>query len=141
MNLKNILPTYLLELHEKFPKDIKRKVCKQCGDLGHGITSTYCKINILKKDLLKQKVTIYINYQLKNKKTYFIIILDLVGEKKRIWNYQEKVIVNVVVNMKKVLSDVVDGLLATMKNYIKNIRKVKKYIRTLAIKLNSKNNV
>jgi hypothetical protein len=50
------LPKYLLELHEKFPKDIVRKVCKQCFDLGHGISSTSCKINIFKKDLLKQKV-------------------------------------------------------------------------------------
>ena len=50
---------YLLELHEKIPKDIVRKVCKQCGELGHGIASTLCKINIFKKDLLKQKVKDY----------------------------------------------------------------------------------
>ena len=41
--------TYLLELHEKIPKDIKRKVCKQCNEIGHGISSIDCKINIYKK--------------------------------------------------------------------------------------------
>jgi hypothetical protein len=50
---------YILELHTTIPKDIVRKVCKQCGELGHGISSTYCKVNILKKDLLKQKVKEY----------------------------------------------------------------------------------
>ena len=54
-----LLPNYLLELHKKIPKDIVRKVCKQCGGIGHGISSTYCKVNILKKDLLKQKVKLY----------------------------------------------------------------------------------
>ena len=53
------LPNYLLELHKKIPKDIVRKVCKQCCELGHGISSTYCKVNIFKKDLLKQKVKLY----------------------------------------------------------------------------------
>ena len=53
------LPNYLVELHKVFPKDIVRKVCKQCGGIGHGISSTYCKVNILKKDLLKQKVKLY----------------------------------------------------------------------------------
>jgi hypothetical protein len=55
----NKLPNYLLELHEKIPKDIKRKVCKQCNEIGHGISSIDCKINIYKKDLLKQKVKNY----------------------------------------------------------------------------------
>ena len=50
---------YLLELHEKIPKDIVRKVCKQCGELNHTSISTICKINILKKDVLKQKVKEY----------------------------------------------------------------------------------
>jgi hypothetical protein len=50
------LPNYLLELHQQIPKDIVRRVCKQCGELNHGISSTLCKVNILKKDLLKQKV-------------------------------------------------------------------------------------
>ena len=50
---------YLLELHEKIPKDTIRKVCKQCGEIGHGISSTYCKVNILKKETLKQKVKDY----------------------------------------------------------------------------------
>ena len=53
------LPNYLLELHTKNPKDMLRKVCKQCGEIGHGITSTICKVNILKKDLLKQQVKQY----------------------------------------------------------------------------------
>jgi hypothetical protein len=53
------LPNYLLELHNKIPKDVVRKVCKQCYELGHGISSTICKINILKKDSIKQKVKQY----------------------------------------------------------------------------------
>jgi len=53
------LPNYLLELHEKIPKDIVRKVCKQCGELNHISSSTICKINILKKELIKQKVKDY----------------------------------------------------------------------------------
>ena len=53
------LPNYLLELHEKFPKDIVRKVCKQCGELNHSSSSTICKINIFKKELIKQKVKDY----------------------------------------------------------------------------------
>jgi hypothetical protein len=56
---KESLPNYLLELHKKNPKNVVRKVCKQCGDLGHGILSNTCKVNILKKDLLKQKVKLY----------------------------------------------------------------------------------
>lgn len=57
---KEIKPLkYLLELHEKIPKDMLRKVCKQCGELNHTSISTICKINILKKDLLKQKVKDY----------------------------------------------------------------------------------
>jgi hypothetical protein len=53
------LPNYLLELHKKIPKDMVRKVCKQCGGIGHGVSSTYCKVNILKKDSIKQKVKLY----------------------------------------------------------------------------------
>ena len=54
--VKKPLPNYLLELHEKIPKDIFRKVCKQCGNLGHSISSMECSTNIIKKDVLKQKV-------------------------------------------------------------------------------------
>jgi len=57
--VKQPLPNYLLELHTKIPKDVIRKVCKQCYELGHGISSTLCKINILKKDSIKQKVKNY----------------------------------------------------------------------------------
>jgi len=53
------LPNYLLELHEKISKDMVRKVCKQCGNIGHGIASIECNSNIIKKDLLKQKVKQY----------------------------------------------------------------------------------
>ena len=41
------LPKYLLELHKKIPKDIVRKVCKQCGELNHISSSTICKICLL----------------------------------------------------------------------------------------------
>jgi hypothetical protein len=76
----NKLPTYLLELHEKFPKDIKRKVCKQCNDLGHGITSIDCKINILKKDLLKQKVKKYfLSQDGSNDSIHFIPLSEQLG--------------------------------------------------------------
>jgi hypothetical protein len=50
--VKQPLPNYLLELHTKIPKDVVRKVCKQCYELGHGISSTICKVNILKIERL-----------------------------------------------------------------------------------------
>ena len=48
------------ELVNKTPKDKARKVCKNCGDLGHGISSSLCKVNIEKNDRLKRKIKIYI---------------------------------------------------------------------------------
>lgn len=48
------------ELISKTPKDKHRKVCKNCHELGHGITSTMCKINIEKHIKLKEKIKSYI---------------------------------------------------------------------------------
>lgn len=53
------LPTFLVELHEKIQRDMSRKVCKNCGKIGHGIASIDCKLNIDKKDTIKQKVKQY----------------------------------------------------------------------------------
>lgn len=50
----------LSELIRKTPKDKVRKVCKNCHELGHGITSTVCKYNIDRHDKLKQKIKTYI---------------------------------------------------------------------------------
>ena len=36
----------LEELKKTIPKDKKRSVCKNCHELGHGIKSINCKINI-----------------------------------------------------------------------------------------------
>jgi hypothetical protein len=46
----------LVELLEKTPKNKKRKVCSQCHELGHGIASLDCKINIEKNNKLKNKI-------------------------------------------------------------------------------------
>jgi hypothetical protein len=48
------------ELISKIPKDKSRKVCKNCHELGHGITSTVCKYNVDKYTKLKQKIKSYI---------------------------------------------------------------------------------
>jgi len=56
---KKELPTFLVELHEKIPKDMLRKVCKNCGELGHGIASIDCKLNMDKKEAIKQKIKQY----------------------------------------------------------------------------------
>jgi len=54
---KNVkMENILKELISKTPKDKKRCVCKNCGDLGHGISSVSCKINIDKNNLLKEKI-------------------------------------------------------------------------------------
>ena len=48
------------ELVNKTPKDKVRKVCKNCGDLGHGISSSLCKVNIDKNNKLKRRIKTYI---------------------------------------------------------------------------------
>jgi len=48
------------ELISKTSKDKHRKVCKNCHELGHGISSTVCKINIEKHTKLKVKIKSYI---------------------------------------------------------------------------------
>lgn len=49
----------LQKITEHNPEKDKRKPCKQCGELGHGITSIHCKINIDKKEKIKQKIKEY----------------------------------------------------------------------------------
>jgi hypothetical protein len=48
------------ELLQRTPIDKSRKVCKNCHEIGHNITSTTCKINIDKNDKLKCKIKKYI---------------------------------------------------------------------------------
>jgi RNase P subunit RPR2 len=57
---ENKLTNVMKELKIKIPKDKQRKVCKNCNELGHGITSIFCKINIDKNNKLKQKIKNYI---------------------------------------------------------------------------------
>ena len=58
---KSILPDIVLkELISKIPKDKTRKVCKNCNELGHIMTSVVCKINMDKNNKLKQKIKNYI---------------------------------------------------------------------------------
>lgn len=54
--LKNTFTDVLKELIIKTPKDKKRKVCKNCYELGHNITSTNCKLKIDQNNKLKQKI-------------------------------------------------------------------------------------
>ena len=49
----------LQKITEHNPEKDKRNPCKQCGVLGHGITSIHCKINIDKKEKIKQKIKVY----------------------------------------------------------------------------------
>jgi hypothetical protein len=56
----NTLTNVLNELIIKIPKDKLRKVCKNCYELGHNKTSTFCKINIDRNNKLKQKIKKYI---------------------------------------------------------------------------------
>lgn len=46
----------LLELLSVTPKDKTRKVCKTCGEIGHGVTSVKCIANIDKNNKLMQKI-------------------------------------------------------------------------------------
>jgi len=39
------LPNFLQQLLQMIPTDMKRKVCKQCGELGHNVTSIKCIMN------------------------------------------------------------------------------------------------
>jgi len=57
--LDNKLTDVLKELLTKTPKDKSRKVCKNCNELGHSITSVSCKINIENNNKLKQKIKKY----------------------------------------------------------------------------------
>jgi hypothetical protein len=74
--LQQKLNDTLKELIIKTPKDKIRKVCKSCNELGHNITNPSCKINIDKKNKLRQKVKKYILSQNcledKNIDDYFI---------------------------------------------------------------------
>jgi DNA-binding protein YbaB len=58
--IENKLTDLLKELIIKTPKDKQRKVCKNCNELGHNITSVICKINIDKNNKLKQKIMFYL---------------------------------------------------------------------------------
>lgn len=44
------------ELLIKTPKDKTRKVCKNCHELGHGVSSTVCILNVDKNAKLKHKI-------------------------------------------------------------------------------------
>jgi hypothetical protein len=57
--LDHKLTDVLKELLTKTPKDKSRKVCKNCNELGHSITSVSCKINIENNNKLKQKIKKY----------------------------------------------------------------------------------
>jgi len=53
---ENKLDNVMKQLLETIPKDKQRKVCKNCNELGHAITSTSCKLNIEKNDKLRKKI-------------------------------------------------------------------------------------
>jgi hypothetical protein len=58
-----IFQNIMHQLTLQVPKDKTRKVCKQCHEIGHGITSVHCKINIDNNNRLKQKIKKYISLQ------------------------------------------------------------------------------
>jgi len=55
-----ILPNKTMDLVVKelktLKKDAVRKVCKQCHELGHGISSVHCAVNIDQRNRLRQKL-------------------------------------------------------------------------------------
>ena len=55
-----MMEVVLQELKHSIKKDPTRKVCKQCNELGHGVSSVYCMVNINKHNILKQKIKNYI---------------------------------------------------------------------------------
>lgn len=55
---KNDFNSVINELDQN-PKDICRKVCTGCHNIGHGKTSINCKLNIDKNNLLKGKIKEY----------------------------------------------------------------------------------
>ena len=57
---ENRLTCVIKELITKIPKDKQRKVCKNCNELGHGVTSNECKLIIEKNNKLVQKIKNYI---------------------------------------------------------------------------------
>lgn len=59
-NIKNKFEFVLKQLVIQVPKDKNRKVCKQCYELEHNITSVNCKINIEKREKLRNKIKKYI---------------------------------------------------------------------------------
>ena len=81
--LKEVQPKeetiHLLTNQETTSQEIK-KGCKQCGELGHGIASTMCKINILKKESTKQKVKDYfLSQDGSDDSSHFEIVCDQLG--------------------------------------------------------------
>jgi len=56
---KEIQP-FLLELCQTIKKDTKRKVCANCNEMGHGVLSHECKINIENDNRNKEKIRQYI---------------------------------------------------------------------------------
>ena len=54
------LNPFLLELCQTIKKDTKRKVCANCNELGHGIVSIDCKINIENDNRNREKIRKYI---------------------------------------------------------------------------------
>lgn len=46
---------------KKLKKDPKRKVCKNCNELNHGVNSVSCIVNIKRKENLKNKIIEYIS--------------------------------------------------------------------------------
>tara|TARA_B110000211_G_C13961598_1_gene500832 strand:+ start:101 stop:1039 length:939 start_codon:yes stop_codon:yes gene_type:complete len=53
---KNNFNSVMEQLSKENMKDSKRKVCKNCHELGHSITSTNCKLKIEKKEINKKKI-------------------------------------------------------------------------------------
>jgi len=60
---ENKLTDVMKELIKNTPKDKRRKVCKNCNELGHNITSIDCKLIIDKNNKLTQKIKNYILLQ------------------------------------------------------------------------------
>ena len=60
MSKNEIFDKVMKQIIKQVPKDKARKVCKNCKELGHNITSVKCKINIDKNNHLKNQIKKYV---------------------------------------------------------------------------------
>lgn len=120
MDYKSIYETALFQLKNTVKKDSKRKVCKDCGELGHNnIKNIICPLKIKYENNMKNKIKNY------------VLLLDCLSEEINDELFEKLSLkLNISSNLcKKLYSEIpVEGLLERqmdIKSYISNINKKK----------------